>query len=64
MGNLNWIFDLRSRALLALSHGEEAIEEMAAGRPHSELGDANVSQTLTWGPLPRSGGIEAIPLYE
>jgi hypothetical protein len=46
MDQLNWIYDVRSRALMVLGRGADAIESMNAGAQRPEGGGANISQQL------------------
>jgi hypothetical protein len=43
---INWTYDVRARALLALGRSDEALAELAAGAKQQEHGDANVSQKI------------------
>ncbi|MDR3513843.1 MAG: hypothetical protein P4L73_19570, partial [Caulobacteraceae bacterium] len=51
LDELNWAYDLRSRALLLLGRGDEALASMKAGAERTENGQSNVSQQLNLGEL-------------
>jgi hypothetical protein len=43
---INWLYDARANALLALGHNEEAIAALKKGARENEHGDSNVSQII------------------
>jgi len=48
---LNWIYDLKARALRALGRWDEALAVMKAGRHEQEEGSDNVSQAINLGAI-------------